>query len=184
MACFTEKNNRFMIKKVIITGPESTGKSTLAKRLAEHYQTLWVPEYAREYIDRLNRPYNWQDLLNIMEGQLRTEKAMEGKAKDILFYDTSLLVIKVWYEYKFGALHPLIREKLRHFTCNLFLLSDVDLPWKYDPQREHPHQRSYFFQVYKKELEHMGVDFVIISGTGETRLKHAINAIDRTIKTK
>lgn len=173
-----------MIKKVIVTGPESTGKSTLAKRLADHYHTMWVPEYAREYIDRLNRPYNRQDLLNIIEGQLQKEKVIQKKAKDILFYDTSLLVIKVWYEYKFGALDPLISEKLRHFTYNLFLLLDVDLPWKYDPQREHPQQRSHFFQIYKKELEHMGADFAIISGSGETRFKHAINVIDRIIKTK
>ncbi len=172
-----------MIKKVIITGPESTGKSTLSSALAEHYHTVWVPEYAREYINTLNRPYNRNDLLTIMDGQLQAENELGKKAKNIFFCDTSLLVIKIWYEHKFGELHPLISEQFMQFTCDLFLLPDIDLPWVYDPQREQPHQRAYFYKLYKQELNRMGADFTVISGSGSQRLKSAISAIDHLIKT-
>ena len=172
-----------MIKKVIITGPESTGKSTLSRALAEHYHTMWVPEYAREYINTLKRPYNQNDLLNIMDGQLQAEKKLGKEARDILFCDTSLLVIKVWYEYKYGKLHPLINEKFKQFNCDLFLLPDIDLPWVYDPQREQPNQRTYFFNIYKRELKQMEANFTVISGPGSQRLKSAISAIDYVIKT-
>jgi len=172
-----------MIKKVIVTGPESTGKSTLSRALAEHYNTIWVPEYAREYIDTLNRPYNRDDLLTIMTGQLQLENELGKKAKNIFFCDTSLLVIKVWFEHKFGKSHPMISENLKTFYCDHFLLPNIDLPWVFDPQRENPDQRAYFFNIYKRELDQMGTDFTIISGTGDKRLKSAINAIDYLIET-
>ncbi len=171
-----------MLRKVIITGPESTGKSTLAKALAVHFRTNWVPEYARDYIDKLKRPYNRHDLLNIVEGQLRLEKSMEEKTKTLLFYDTSLIVLKVWYEHKYGKLPPLMTRRLKTFTADLFLLPDIDLPWKFDPQREHPHRREYFLNIYKRELEEMQAVYVIISGTGQKRLKKAIDAVKHIMK--
>lgn len=171
-----------MLKKVIITGPESTGKSTLSKALAKHYNTVWVPEYARKYINTLNRPYNKNDLLKIMTGQLITENQMVKEAKNILFCDTSLLVIKVWYEHKFGELPPILIEKLKKFSCDHFLLPNIDLPWVFDPQRENPDQRAFFFNIYRRELEQMETDFTIISGTGDKRIKSAIRAIDYLVK--
>ena len=166
-----------MLRKVIITGPESTGKSTLVKALAAHFQTNWVPEYARAYLDKLKQPYNRHDLLNIVEGQLRLESSIEKKSKGLLFYDTSLIVLKVWYEHKYGKIPPLLSENLKHFTADLFLLPNIDLPWKFDPQREHPHRRKYFFDIYKKELKKLQANYIIISGTGEKRLKKAIEAV-------
>ncbi len=171
-----------MLKKVIITGPESTGKSTLASNLAASFHTNWVPEYAREYLDRIKRPYDKNDLLNIIEGQLLRERTMEEKTENLLFYDTSLLVLKIWYKHKYGGLPSLLKKSLKNFSADLFLLPDIDLPWKFDPQREHPHQRKHFFDIYKRELENMGARYVIISGTGAARLSKAVEAVNRLLK--
>lgn len=171
-----------MIKKIAITGPESTGKSTLAKKLADHYQTVWVPEFARSYIEELNRDYTKEDLVKITKGQIKKEDLMIPKAKDLLFCDTDLLVIKIWYEYRFGHLPPLITDNYKRRKYDFYLLTNVDLPWKYDPQREHPHLRAYFFNLYEQELRKLGMPYAVVSGENQRRLSVAIKAIDKFCK--
>jgi NadR type nicotinamide-nucleotide adenylyltransferase len=167
-----------LIRKIAITGPESTGKSILAEQLAEHYHTLWVPEYAREYINHLDRPYNQDDILEIAKGQIRSEVSICRQANELLICDTELIVTKIWSEVKYGNCDPWILEKIAGNNYNLFLLCDIDLPWEDDPQRENPHDREYLFHLYKEELTKRALPFFVISGFGNERLKNAIHVIE------
>jgi NadR type nicotinamide-nucleotide adenylyltransferase len=164
--------------KIAITGPESTGKSMLAEQLAEHYHTLWVPEYAREYINNLDRPYNQEDILEIARGQIRSETLICRQTKELLICDTELIVTKIWSEVKYGNCDPWILNMLENHKYDLYLLCDIDLPWEEDPQREHPHEREYLFNLYKKELTGRALPFFVISGFGKKRLKNAILVIE------
>ncbi|MBX0334762.1 ATP-binding protein [Pontibacter sp. HSC-14F20] len=168
--------------KVAITGPESTGKSTLSQQLAAHYNTVWVPEYARTYIETLERPYTLQDLELIAREQLALEAQMEGQAERILFSDTDLLVIKIWSEHAFGEYPDWVLQKLKQQDYNLYLLMGVDLPWEPDPQREHPHLRQYFYDWYKRELEELKVPYLEVSGQHEDRFDKATKYIDDLLR--
>jgi NadR type nicotinamide-nucleotide adenylyltransferase len=165
------------LQKIAIVGPESTGKSTLARQLASHFNTLWVPEFARKYIDQLNRPYQQADLLTIAQGQLQSEKEAALLARQYLFCDTNLLVIKIWSEDKFGSCDPLILQHLSLNTYALHLLTFPDLPWQADPQREDPHRLGELFGWYQAELEEAGVPFAVVKGQREERLQSALAAL-------
>lgn len=169
------------IKKVAIVGPECTGKSDLSAFLANYYQTGWVPEYARGYIDHLTRPYEQHDLLTISHGQLRIEDEWLEDANRLLFCDTTLLVIKVWSEFKFGSCDPEIIKNINARKYDLHLLTYVDLPWENDPQREHPDQREQLYEIYFRELKAMNVPFTEIRGATGQRRKTAIEAVDRLL---
>lgn len=166
------------MKTVAITGPESTGKSQLAAELAAHYHTLWVPEYAREYLSSLGRAYEYADILKIARKQCRMMKDAVLKDKEILFFDTELIVTKIWCDVKYGKCHPWILKNIDKQLVDLYLLTDIDLPWQDDPLREHPHLREHLFALYKSELETRGFRFAVISGIGEERLKNAIQVLE------
>ena len=170
-----EKNNHIL--KIAITGTESTGKSMLAEQLAKHFSTTWVPEYAREYIDKLGRNYEQHDILKIAKGQLQHEMQALKKANRFLFCDTEFLVIKIWRENAYKNCDPWILDQFENHLYDLYLLMDIDLPWEYDPQREHPHMREYFFNFYLNELSLNKLPFKIISGIGELRLTNSIRII-------
>jgi NadR type nicotinamide-nucleotide adenylyltransferase len=170
--------------KIAITGPESTGKSMLAKQLAEHYNTVWVPEYAREYINKLDRPYNQEDILEIAKGQIRSETAICRQATDLLICDTELIVTKIWSEVKYGNCDPWILNKIESHKYHLYLLCDIDIPWSEDPQREHPHLREHLRNLYRKELLASELPFFIVSGIGHQRLDNAIRIIDSFTNSK
>ena len=129
-----------MVKKIVVIGPESTGKSTLCKELAEHFQTVWCEEYAREYLLEHGKEYNYDDLLIIAKGQVALEDAYINKAsaggKDLLFIDTDMYVMKVWCEYAFGQCHSFIINELAERKYDLYLLCNIDLPWASDELRE------------------------------------------------
>jgi NadR type nicotinamide-nucleotide adenylyltransferase len=164
--------------KIAITGPESTGKSVLSIQLAEHYGTVFVPEYARRYLDQLGRPYTKDDILVIARGQLQSEQEFLQKAKGFLFCDTELIVAKIWSEVKYGSCDEWILENMIRNRYDLYLLCNIDLPWENDPQREHPHLRQYLFDLYEKELTGRTVPFVVISGSGEQRMMNAVKGIE------
>jgi len=175
--------NTNSVKKVVIIGPESTGKSTLASLLAKYYDTTWVKEYAREYIDRLDRPYEERDLLDIAHGQLIEEDKALKLANNILICDTNLITIKVWAEHKFGACYDEILDLIKTREYDLYLLTNIDVPWSEDPQREHPNLRSFFFDIYKQELTKTNVPWEEIVGENHfDRQRIAVNAIDRMLK--
>jgi NadR type nicotinamide-nucleotide adenylyltransferase len=167
--------------KIAITGPESTGKSALAKHLAAHYHTLWVPEYARHYLQQFGRDYAFDDILHIARQQQQSQLAFEALSAGMLFSDTELLVTKIWCEVKYGRCHKWIDENLQQQIFDLYLLTDIDLPWEYDALREHPHQREMLFGMYQKELEKYKFPYVIISGIGEQRLRNAVQAVDKLL---
>jgi len=164
--------------KIAITGPESTGKSTLAQALARYYHTVWVPEYAREYLQNICRKYTYDDILTIAQGQVELENKLLPAAREHIFVDTELLVTKIWCEHAYSKCHDWILQHLEKQQYDLYLLCDIDLPWEYDELREHPHQRAYFFDWYHRELKSRNWNFVVISGTHEQRLQNAINAVD------
>jgi NadR type nicotinamide-nucleotide adenylyltransferase len=167
-----------MIMKVAITGPESTGKSMLSEQLAAHYQTAWVPEYAREYLEKLGRPYEERDILFIARGQVSGEERQLPQATRFLFCDTESLVTKIWSEVKYGRCDPWILDAIERHPYDLYLLCDVDLPWEYDPLREHPDQRQYLFDLYYNELKNRKYPFFVVRGTGPDRLANAVRIIE------
>ncbi|MCS7004622.1 MAG: ATP-binding protein [Cytophagales bacterium] len=168
-----------MIKKIAITGPESTGKTTLAQALAQHYQTVWVPEYAREYLENLPRKYNYDDILIIAQRQLQKEQELLLKANRYLFVDTELLVTKIWCEHVFGKCHQWIIDHLHKQKYDLYLLCNIDLPWTFDPLREHPHLREYLFKWYLREIKSFQWNFAIINGFDiQERTAQAIKHIE------
>ncbi|MEM8899763.1 MAG: ATP-binding protein [Bacteroidota bacterium] len=165
-------------RRIAIVGPESTGKSLLSKELADHFQTVWVEEYAREFLHRLDREYNQANLIDIANGQLALEEERANEANSFLFCDTNLLVIKVWSEFVFGEVDPWLVENMQLDSYTLHLLTDIDLPWEEDPLREHPHRRKELFDIYQKELFSAGVPFEIVRGQGPDRLASALKALE------
>jgi NadR type nicotinamide-nucleotide adenylyltransferase len=170
------------VKKVCVIGPECTGKTDLSQFLAQHYQTSWVEEYARAYLNKLGRAYDQIDLLKIAHGQLRMEDEWVYEANKLLICDTNLIVIKVWSEHKYGNCDPDILKKIAERKYDLYLLTDIDIPWAEDPQREHPDKREYFRDLYRKEVAATGVPFAEISGEREVRRKKAVETINSTFK--
>lgn len=171
--------------KIVLTGPESTGKSTLARALAEHYSTVAVPEYARFYIDQLGGQYEESDLRSIALGQAVLEEDYEKKAAaGLMFCDTSMLVLKVWSVFKYNRCDQFIADRLQLHPPQLYILCGIDVPWEYDPQRENPIDRDTIYKAYLYNLSHMGVPFIEIEGNQEERLATAINHIDALLRSR
>jgi len=196
-----------MIKKIVAIGPESTGKSSLCERLAEYYDTLWCPEYAREYLTAHGMKYTYEDLLTIAKRQVELEDKYESEAKaqadslttddlrltssdsllatrhSLLFIDTDMYVMKVWCEFVFGKCHPFILDQIAKRRYDLYLLCDIDLPWSYDKLREYPDEgpRQKLYAIYKSIMEGQSTPWIEISGSHEQRVQKATNAVDSLI---
>ena len=174
--------------KVVIYGPESTGKTTLAQQLAAHYNTLWVPEYAREYLqdkwDREQKTCEPHDLLPIAVGQMKLENQMSEKAQKLLICDTDLLETMVYsVAYYQGSCDPLLEQYALKNKYDLYLLTYIDIPWEKDDLRDKPDEREYMFEYFKSALEKYQRDFVILKGDKTTRLQTAIFHIDKLLST-
>jgi len=168
-------------KIVTILGPECTGKTDLSMYLADYFKTPWVPEYARAYLNKLNRPYGQADLTKIAHGQVRLEDEWLQDANRVLICDTNLIVLKVWSESKFGTCDPEILRLAESRHYDLILLTNIDVPWEDDPQREHPDRREHFWKVYQNESISSGIPFVEISGEREARRAQAVQAIQQLL---
>ncbi|SMD31705.1 Nicotinamide riboside kinase [Reichenbachiella faecimaris] len=168
--------------KVVITGPECTGKSTLSRQLSEYFEQPWLPEYARTYLTDLNRRYKDDDLLEIAKGQINNEDEVLSNGASLAFFDTSIEVIKVWSEWKYKKCDPYILDHYNTRTADLYLLLLPDMAWEADPLRENPHDRDIIFDIYKQELESRNKPFEIISGLGLLRTKRAIRIVENEIK--
>lgn len=170
------------IKKIAIVGPESTGKSTISAALAEHYQTVWVPEYAREYCEKLTEPCSWQDEINMFRGQLELEKELLAGANKILICDTTFITVKIWSDQMFGKAPKEVLDELPKHPYDFYLLMDIDLPWEDDPLRDFPDLREHFMEVWHQELKALNANYTVISGQSKERFQNAVNAIDGFLK--
>ncbi|MDX1667117.1 MAG: ATP-binding protein [Saprospiraceae bacterium] len=162
-----------------MTGPESSGKTTLSRQLADHYQTAWVPEYARTYLERLDRPYRRADLLEIAKEQWRRQEEFASRARELVICDTGLLVMKIWWEEKYGSCHPWIQQRLIDDRESLYLLCRPDLPWEADPMRENPHDRDRLYRKYLDAAAKMKLRVFELGGGGPDRLRNALEIIER-----
>ncbi|MEI8205070.1 MAG: ATP-binding protein [Bacteroidota bacterium] len=170
--------------RIAITGPESTGKSTLTEQLAHHYKTFWVEEYAREYLNSLGRDYVFEDIVEIAKGQIRNEEILFEQSETLLFCDTELIVTKIWSEVGYQKCDAWILENIIQHPYDLYLLCNTDTPWEYDPLREHPNQRGYLFDLYQKALVAYSFNFRVVKGIGIERFNNALNFVNEVIKNK
>jgi len=179
------------IKKFVVIGPESTGKSTLCSQLADYYKTFWVPEYAREFLEKNGTDYSYDDLLTIAKGQINLEEQIgdevlkirvistsniEHQTSNILFIDTDMYVMKVWCEFVFNKCHNWILNRIAERSYNGYLLCNTDLPWVKDDLREYPDvaTRNKLYHYYKDLLINQSVPWTDINGSYDERLAKAI----------
>ena len=166
--------------RIVVIGPESTGKTTLCEELALHYNCRWIPEYARKYIEEMKRPYNNEDVLHIARMQMEEEdKLVENKS--LIFIDTDIIITKVWLLHVYGNSPEWIDSWLKTAPRTLYLVCTPDLPWEYDPVRENPDKREYLMDWYCREIESFGFSYRFVSGTGIERTLSAIREIDPII---
>lgn len=171
--------------KIAVVGPESTGKSTVGERLARDYDTVCVPEYAREYCRNLNREYTQQDEMNMFYGQLALERSLMPLAQhNLLICDTMFLTIKIWCDHLFGYTPEEVHEALKIQQYDFFLLMDIDLPWEDDPMRDFPQLREHFMQVWHHELQAIDAKYEVISGLGADRFQNALGAVQQYLSSK
>ena len=167
----------------MITGPESSGKTTLAEQLAGYYATQWVPEYARIFLEDLDRPYQQEDLLTIAQGQAQLEDQGSLLAENYLFCDTGLEVIKIWSLVKYREVDPRLEQLLAGRSYAAYLLCRPDLAWEPDPLRETPElqKRWQIYNYYQRELNRSGIPWKEISGQDDDRLERALQIIDKLL---
>ncbi len=169
--------------RVVITGPECTGKTTLTNQLSGYYHTKGIPEYARDYITGLNRHYTYQDVEHIARVQREQVSDSANPGVGLLFIDTYLVVTKIWFEVVYHQVPPWIEEELQQKQVDLFLLCSADIPWTPDPVRENGGEmREVLFSMYKNELERLESRYVVISGNEEQRLNNAVRATNAFLK--
>jgi nicotinamide riboside kinase len=174
---------RVPLKRVCVFGPESSGKTTLANQLARHYKTVYAPEYVRDYLDPLGGIATAQDMPWIARGQRATEIAGAAQADPILICDTNLATIVLWNDILFGATPGWMRDEAARQTYDLWLLTDIDVPFEPDPQRcfPEPAQRAWLMRECVATLERLGIEPVLVRGSPAARLAIACAAIDRVL---
>ena len=166
--------------KVIVTGPESSGKTTLCKQLSEQFKIPFTEEFSRKYIDDLDREYLQEDLVIIAKEQLENEQLTRSN-KQLSLHDTDLITLKIWSEYKYGNCNDWITSQIEQQKQEkrFYFLCSPDIPWESDPQRENPHNRDELFEIYKVELEQLGHNYFILEG--QKRLENSIKKITELI---
>jgi len=183
------RNQPAELIKVVLYGPESTGKTTLAKQLAAHYNTLWVPEYMREYLqkkwDAEKKLVIKEDLIPIAQRQLQLENEMTKKVNNLLICDTNLLELKVYSEYYYDGFCPLeIKQEATKKNYSIYLLTYIDTPWQADDLRDRPHNREEMFAIFENELKRNKFPYKILKGNEKERFKQATTIIDGLLQKK
>lgn len=178
-------NFAFAMKKIVITGPESSGKTTLAGSLASHYSGGLVREMVRCYFAQRTIPmngYEEMELRTIAELQLHEEDRVAvvtaNPGGKMIVCDTDLITIRIWGEEKYGRSDPWIVQRTEERPYDLWLLCRPEMPWEPDPLRENPHDRDRLFDVYETTLKRLGKPYIVVEGGPEQRMKSAVNAID------
>ncbi len=174
-----ETKNDINIKRIVLIGPESTGKTELAEFLAKKFNTIYVPEYAREYVEKLEKKYTYNDIEEIARKQVELENELEKKANSILFYDTFLIITKVWFQVVFNKVPSWIEQKIESSKIDLFLLCNTELPWIKDNVRENGGEmREKLFMIYQQELENYGFKYEVVKGLGNDRYNNALSLVN------
>jgi len=175
--------------KIVLFGPESTGKTTLSELLARHYNTVWVPEYARDYLqDKWNNERKTcedSDLIPIAKGQIQLENELAKKADKVLICDTDLLETKVYSEkYYGGYAHPNLNKFAIENYYDLYLLTNIDTPWEADDLRDRPEQRQEMFDAFENALKMYNRPYILLKGDIKNRMNTAIAAIDKILRSR
>ena len=175
--------------KIVLFGPESTGKTTLSIQLAKHYNTVWVEEYARPYLQKVwnqeRRTCEPKDIMPIAYGQMALENRLAKRADKVLICDTDLLETKVYSEeYYGGFVDPLLQEGASNSQYDLYLLTYIDTPWEADDLRDRPEQREEMFNAFQKALDDNNRPYILLKGDKDIRLKTAVETIDKIIAGK
>ncbi|MGO1585453.1 AAA family ATPase [Mesonia sp.] len=173
--------------KVVVYGPESTGKTTLAQQLAAYFNTQWVPEFARNYLqekyDNCSEACEQEDLIPIAKGQIAAENRLAPKANRVLFIDTNVLqtytYAQVYYE---GFTSKVFEEVIKAHQYDLYLLTYIDTPWEEDDLRDKPQEREYMYKVFKASLEVNEKPYQVLKGTKQKRLEKAIAMVENLLK--
>lgn len=172
-----EKNG---IRKIGVVGAESTGKTWLCEALARHYNTAWVPEYAREYFNDSDiYNYTLDDLERIAARQMEMEAQAIKEASRFLFCDTTLITLKIWAELEFKTTPPFIAEYLFKTPYDHYFLTNNQVEWAEDPLRQNKHSRELLFQMNEAELKLSGIPYTVITGTDDERLVNAVEVVER-----
>ena len=175
--------------KVVLFGPESTGKTTLSRHLARYYNSVWVREYAREYLQEKwnneRKTCEPKDLLPIAEGQMRLENESAQKTNSVLICDTDLLETKVYSEaYYSGTCDPILEKNAIANTYDLYFLTYIDTPWEADDLRDKPEDREEMFKAFENTLKKYNRPYILLKGDKKERLDLAVKHIDKLLKNK
>jgi NadR type nicotinamide-nucleotide adenylyltransferase len=161
--------------RIAVTGPESSGKTTLAKTLAERLQIPWIREFARDYLMELNRPYHQDDLVKIAIGQLAEWNKFSSEVS--LICDTEMLVMNIWSQVKYGSVDPIIQNAWAEQRFDHYFVCRPDIPWEDDPLREHPEQREELFEIYLEGLKARDLPFTIVEGNLKNRIEICLRVV-------
>lgn len=171
------------MKKIVVIGPESTGKSTLCEDLANYYNCSYVPEYARTYLEEFGKDYSYEHILNMAQGQQQIEDVFIESNPNLkfAFIDTNQYVFKVWIEERYGKKEPIVEDYISNNDYDFYFLCDIDLPWEYDKLREHhaPEDRSRLFMRYEDLLKKDRTPYLVLSGDRNTRLQIAVEQLKK-----
>ena len=166
-----------VVARVCVIGAECTGKTTLARRLAEHFGTVWVPEFAREYALDVARPLTFEDVDRIARGQITGEDQLTLDASSILILDTDLISTTVYSHYYYKAVPQWVAIEAKRRLADLYLFADVDVPFIADPARDAEEHRANHALAFRRALEEFGAKVIVISGDWEERFQRAVDAI-------
>lgn len=171
------------VRRVTVTGSESTGKTWLAERLASHFDTAWSREFSREYALQKRVPLDASDVEPIAYGQIRNEDAVLGRAHTLAILDTDLLSTVVYAKHYYGDCPPWIEEAAQARLADLYLLCDIDVPWVPDPARDRPHARPEVHAAFVEQLDRYGARYTLLRGDWSAREASAVAAVGRLMAT-
>lgn len=174
-----EKGVQEKFKRIVLIGAESTGKTELSEFLSKRFNTVCVPEYAREFIEKLNGSYTYDDVEHIAIKQIELENKFYQQANKVLFYDTYLIITKIWFKLVFNKIPEWIDQKIKDSNIDLFLLCNNDIPWISDSVRENGGEmRDKLFDIYEEELNQYGFNYKIVKGSGNSRYSFAFKLVN------
>jgi len=162
-------------KIIVITGAESTGKTTLTEGLSSHFNSPYIPEIAREYVEKLNRKYTFSDVEIIARKQIELFKQLIQSNASYIFIDTWLIVTKIWFEFVYNYVPDWLVKEIKKTKIDLFLVCDIDLPWIYDPVRENGGEtRRILHEKYIQNINDFNFNYNIVTGKDNERFNNAV----------